>query len=127
MLSVIENEPSVEGSRRSTMTLESINYIALFAGALLLISRSGYRPRLWSYGKGEPRTNSEQKSHAKRRTQRPDPARVVDAPEDRAFASRANEDKSSARSPLLQTERGVWPGSYAAVVTPYAGHSYGGH
>jgi hypothetical protein len=108
------------------MTLESINYIALFAGALLMMSRSGYGPRLWSYGKGEARTNSEQKSHAKRRTQRPDPARVVDAPEDTAFASRANED-SDARSPLLQTERMVSLGSYAAVVTPYAGHSYGGH
>jgi hypothetical protein len=105
------------------MALESINYIALFAGALLLMSRSEYRPRLWSYGKGEARTNSEQKSHAKRRTQRPDPARVVDAPEDRAFAWHANEDKSGARSPLLQTERRVSPGSSAAVVTPHEGHS----
>jgi hypothetical protein len=31
---------------RRAMTLESINYIAFFAGALLLMSRSGYRPHL---------------------------------------------------------------------------------
>jgi hypothetical protein len=41
------------------MTLESINYIALFAGAFLLMSRSGHRLYLWSRFETRARSKSE--------------------------------------------------------------------
>ena len=40
------------------MTLGSINYIALFAGAFLLMSRSGCRTHLWSRLENRARSRS---------------------------------------------------------------------
>lgn len=43
------------------MTLESINYVALFAGALLLMSRFGHRVHRWSLGKNPARSELDEK------------------------------------------------------------------
>jgi hypothetical protein len=90
------------------MTLESVNYIALFAGALLLMRGSGYRPHPWSYGKGEVRSEPGRKSRT-------------------ASASRVDKGKSGSESPLFQSGLRAPPASYAAIIAPYGGRTYGGH
>ena len=99
------------------MTLESINYVALFAGALLLMSRSGYRTRLWGGFESWARPRSEEKSgsHAQRRLKAPV-----------AQDQRAAEDQAA-----QPAETGLKPsaGTYVAILTPYGvgGRYFGGH
>ena len=90
------------------MTLESINYVALFAGALLLMSRSGYR-RLW--GGSEEKSGS----HAQRRRKAP-VAQVQGAAEVLAAQPAETGLKPSA-------------GTYVAILTPHGvgGRYFGGH
>jgi hypothetical protein len=99
------------------MTLESINYVALFAGALLLGSRSGYRPRLWGgFGSwARPRSEEKSGSHTRKRCKAP-VAQVQGAAEGQA---------------AQPTETGLKPsaGTYVAILTPYGvgGRYFGGH
>jgi hypothetical protein len=100
------------------MTLDSINYVALFAGALLLMSRSGYRPRLWGGFESWARPDRSEKksgSHAQRRRKAP-------------VAQVQREAESQAAQPA---ETGFKPsaGTYVAILTPYGveGRYFGGH
>ena len=103
------------------MTLDSINYVALFAGALLLMSRSGYRPRLWGgFGSwARPRSEEKSGSHPQRRRKAP----VVQ--DQRAAEGQA------AQYAAQPAETGLKPsaGTYVAILTPYGveGRYFGGH
>jgi hypothetical protein len=99
------------------MKLESVNYFALFAGALLLMSRSGYRPRLWCGFESWVRPGSEEKSGSHARRGRKAPVAQVQGPAEGQAAQPA--------------EPGLEPsgGTYAAILTPYGvgGRYFGGH
>jgi hypothetical protein len=98
------------------MTLESIN-IALFAGAFLLLSRSGYRPHLWPPLENRARSRSGKKSR-----------------------SRAENNSGTGVAPVSEAAGGgkaaqptdaapeTSAGTYAAILTPYGcgGHYFGG-
>jgi hypothetical protein len=99
------------------MTLKSIDYIALFAGALLWMSRSGYRPHLWSRFEHRDRSGSESKSGSRaKRMPEPEIASVSDAPGGEAAQPADSSLKLSAAT-------------YAAILTPYGvgGRYFGGH
>jgi hypothetical protein len=97
------------------MTIESIDYIILFAGALLLMSRSGYRPHLWSRFEYRGRSGSESKSGS-RAKRIPELASVPEAPGGEAAQPADSSLKLSGAT-------------YAAILTPYGvgGRYFGGH
>jgi hypothetical protein len=100
------------------MKLETINYIALFAGAFLLMSRSGYRPHLWSRFEHRARSRSEKKSRS--RAENSGETETV-------LVSEASEGKAArAADGSLKPSAGI----YAATLMPYGcgGHYFfGGH
>ena len=99
------------------MTLESVNYVALLAGALLLISRSNYRPRVWGGFESWARPRSEEKSgsHAQKRREAPV------APVQRTAEGQAAQPAETGLKPSV--------GTYVAILTPYGvgGRYFGGH
>ena len=101
------------------MTLESINYIALFAGAFLLMSRSGHRLYLWSRFETRARSKSEKNSGS--RSQNSGGTRV--APVSEAAARGGNATQPADATPKTLA------GTYAAILTPYgcAARYFGGH
>ena len=103
------------------MALEGVNYIALLAGVLLL-SRSGYRPQLWSHGNNQAERPFEEKCRMTRRDESLSD-HVLHWPDETARKGKVNRPRSK-RVTAAPTDR---PGSYAALVTPYGGRSYGGH
>ena len=101
------------------MALESINYIALFAGAFLLVSRSGCRPHLWRRLENRARSRSVKNSGS--RAQNSCGTRV--APVSEAAAGGGNATQPADATPKTSA------GTYAAILTPYGcGARYvGGH
>jgi hypothetical protein len=99
------------------MTIKSIDYIALFAGALLWMSRSGYRPHLWTRFEHRDRSGSESKSGSRaKRMPEPETASVSQGP--------AGEVAQPADSSLKLSAA-----IYGATLTPYGagGRYFGGH
>ena len=101
------------------MTLGSINYIALFAGAFLLMSRFGYRPHLWRRFENRARSRSGKKSGS--RAQNSCGTRVAPVSEAAAGGGKAAQPADAAPKTSA--------GTYAAILTPYGcgGRYFGGH
>jgi hypothetical protein len=100
------------------MTVKSINYIALFAGAFLLMSRSSHQLYLWSRFETRARSRSEKNSGIPARSRRETAvAPISDTAGGKAAPATDASTKASA-------------GIYAATLTPYGcgGHYFfGGH
>ena len=101
------------------MTLGSINYIALFAGAFLLMSRSGCRTHLWRRLENRARSRSVKNSGS--RAQNSCGTRV--APVSEAAAGGGNATQPADATPKTSA------GTYAAILTPYGcgARYFGGH